>query len=172
MKRLMLLPLVLLFTVSALSQTRQPGDITSTYDKFKDLTTVSLFFMPVPTEHYERLVLGVYFIYPGTTLKQNVSQVTLLLRSNSEQWKFLHEDERELIILADDERIPLGSIERIQGEITSGGVAEFLGINLAASTFEKIVKAKKVEAQLGTVEFHLTSGNLKFLQDFAAKMNP
>lgn len=154
------------------AQTRQPGEIKATYDKFQDTSTVTLYYMPVPTEKFERLVMGAYFTHAGLSLKEAPPNVTLLFRSNSDGWKYLRRHQRGLILMVDDERIPLGSIERVEDEILSNGVIEYLGVVVSRSTFEKIANAKKVEAQLGRTEFHLTDGNLKYLREFLGKMNP
>jgi hypothetical protein len=49
---------------------------------------------------------------------------------------------------------------------------EFMGVFISSDTLRKIANSKKVEMQLGSIEFELSKEMLGYMKDFAALLNP
>ena len=181
------LALLLIFLCStAQAQTELPPKgkykhdkkIESSYDKFKDQTTVSVKYLsPLPALSPVRLDIVAAFLYPGKTVTKP-SIVALWFQSSSKNWQFLQQ--RQLLVIADGERIDLGEAERVDSKVNSSragryssgvSVSELVGKMVSLETFLKIAKAKSVEMRLGSVEFKLADDHLEALRDFASRMS-
>jgi hypothetical protein len=145
------------------------GEISEQYDKFKDVTNVTLKPMPMPCPLGEEAWLTAQFSYPGRTLKRP-DQVIIGFVFASKKAKF--GQSVELIVLVDGERLRVGEMYR-DVNFTSrhmNPVRETMAQIIPLAIFTRIAHAKKIEAQLGIFEFSLSDENLLALRELAARM--
>jgi hypothetical protein len=138
------------------------------YDRFEDETHVKLEPTRVLGGFYEDVKMGASFFYKG----QKVSAPDyfyILFVTNTKEWRFLRDSQRELTALADGERLALGTLDRDSHVRESGRVSEIMVKEIPYETFLKIVNAKKVEMKLGSYEFELKEELLEALRDLASR---
>lgn len=148
--------------------------IETRYDRFKDFTAVRLIGNPVAnlsSSTIKRLHLSAFGIYSGQTLTAPEG-ITLVLSSTSEDWFFLKGGRGLRAILNGEERLDLGTMDRANGTIRSGFVTEQLSLEITPKLLIKLATAKKIEMQLGSVEFELTETQIDDLYDFALAILP
>ena len=158
--------LILAFAVSFSAQTvtekiakvEKPKDIESSYDKFKDITTVYIKGIVFETKGNRwgmySIGLQAAFVVPGEKVTKDVDSFKLMFYSTGSQWHWLRDS--RLIILADGEHMDFGQGER-DSRINNSTVSEFVFFTLTRTQFEKLVNAKSVELQIGTFEGNITN---------------
>ena len=155
--------LLLLFAVPAFAQT-------VTYDKFGDNTSVRTESVRTPVFMNGSLFMATSCLHKGITLADiDDLHCSLVFRSSSRSWQFLKS--RELIFLADNERINLGEGSH-DGDVSrsrySSGVTERMTYKVSRSDLEKLAKASLVEIKLGYAVGRLDPKDLKGIKDVLA----
>jgi flagellar basal body-associated protein FliL len=147
------------------------------YDRFEDTTAVSLNLddqVYVNLNDYDdtEIVLGALFVYDGRTVVEPEHSIALIFHSVSEEWQFL--EYRDLIIMADGNRMRLGEMDLSDTVIGDGGdyVIEALYKDMSRETFMDIAFANNVEVQLGIKEFRINPQVLRGYRDIACRMVP
>lgn len=136
---------------------------TARYDKFKDITFISADEARIGHVRMEAKAL-----HPGEKLvKSGDLQCYLVFRSSSRSWLFLRS--RDLIFLADGERIALGAGSH-DGDVSSArynsvGVTERMIYTITRADLEKLVAAKSLEMKLGYLEAKLEEKDKKGMQE-------
>lgn len=145
----LLLILALALTVSA--QAKRIG-IDTEYDRFTDTTTIrnSQSIMPVRPGFvlFETVahIKGKYT--PGVT----PTEVALRVESYSDRWVFLGQTNALRVLYNGSERYSLGTMRRIDAEVTERGVIEVLYLEVSMEAIEKLASAEKLEIQIGPLE--------------------
>ncbi|PYS99092.1 MAG: hypothetical protein DMF63_13565 [Acidobacteria bacterium] len=146
----MKLLLILLFVVPCYSQA------TTSYDKFKDQTTVSA----------ESVHIGgrLHLEVKAIQRKPDATQYYLVFRQVSRSWVFLKS--HGLIFLADADRIDLGDGQH-EGKTNGhyGGVTEIMIYPIQREDLETLVKSPSLEMKLGPVEAKLDEKGKKGMKD-------
>jgi hypothetical protein len=151
-------------TLKVVSKEREP--ITAEFDKFKDLTMVST----QPTHVW----VGPIIKHPSWTFREYGPDVTFRFFCKGQHdtcqpedglvWLSFDSQEREwtyiklhsLVFLADGQRIVPATEEKWDGNVIDGGVLESVTATLRVPDYLKLVAAKDVEGQLGSLDFRLS----------------
>ncbi len=146
------------------------ASITDDTDRFTGVRSTNLHDMKlIPQQQFEEpLQIGAYFVKP-TTPSGTVGLpriVVLTFYSSSEGWRFLKF--HRLDVLADGERVDVPEVLH-RGDVVSGGVTEYMTVDLPVSSFIKIANAESVEMRLGGVELQLNSNHLEALRDLLSR---
>ena len=138
------------------------------YDKFKNLTTerVTVTAREADSDGPPRIFIEVGFVYPGKKLRTRPRSFFLTMRSFNQNMRF--ERVNSFITLLDDKRVNLKPMRRSEVRFNS----ETLTTDLTYGEFVRMVGAKKVEMQVGVVEFELTGDSLGALREFADRARP
>ena len=145
--------------------------IETKYDRFDNKTSIILKYTRVQGETRDSLDMALLTAYEGEKLTAPIKDVALSIASTSSDWRYLR-GSRTLRVIADGERINLGEMERRNSTVGRGYVMEFMGVFISSDTLRKIANSKKVEMQLGSIEFELSKEMLGYMKDFAALLNP
>lgn len=168
--------LILLLAVSTVEAQKNPTLPTTSalgfntrYDKFTDVTTISITQSLVPIRP-GFVLLTVAGAFPGHDANKVVPSVALILNSNSDKWMYL-ESEHELRLLVNGtERIKLGDMKRVHSEIGSyGKVTESLLLEVSFSVIETLARAGKIEMQIGIYEFELKPEQIDQLKEWVSR---
>ncbi len=153
-------------------ESTRPIKTTSFYDRFKDLTTVSMKNMLViGNNNYTPVIYGIAdfwltggFQYQGQTWTKP-TQVALAFEALEAYWEFRNPGNRNLILIVDGTRMDLGMMASQESVVPYVGNKESLAVVLPYETFLRIANAKSVEAQLGRLEFRLEERHLAGLRN-------
>jgi len=162
------------------------GEIETTYDQIKGITTVRLIPMQVYGEPHTSLkYIGgdearftASFTYLGQTLRAQPKTVLFSLISTSEDWKY--SDFRKLTALVDGKRLNLGPLEHVPSFTVSASanpksddyISQWIAISLTYKTFVRIANGKKVKIRMGPREFKLEKNHHEALRNLATRMVP
>lgn len=136
------------------------------YDKFKDLTTVTRIIpLGEEGEQLASLNLVLSFDYPGKVYVKP-GKVYFGLSSFYKRWRFLNAPDRRAILLIDGERVDLGVFERSGSQIEAGAIYELVGKDVAPETIQKLARAKKIEMQVGQFEKELAAHHKVGIKEF------
>lgn len=162
--------LILLLFIPCLSQIDTKG-VEVKYDKFKDKTTVTLMLeVNIKMVPKEDLVLGSSSSFDGKkpTVIPDKHVFTFISNSKLKSYGF----DNSLIILADDERIPVGNATTyIKGE-SEFEPSEIMIYSLSSNNLKKLAGAKSIEIQLGKAEFALNEKQLEAVKEFYKQIIP
>jgi hypothetical protein len=142
-------------------------EIETRYDKFNDITTVSL--LMILTAEPEAFSISAGFSYKGRVagiieaMSLTPWPIWFRVYSSNKGYAGLNSN---LVILADDDRIA-ATMENnyAQGQIIRG-------TSMSYPSFLKIVNSRRVEMQAGTLELALKENHLEALRDLATRMIP
>lgn len=141
------------------------GRFSVSYDKFKDITDVSVGPFAISPVRSSVVAMDADFFFGGQTLQEDVTAIHLVFTSYSAyrtgEWTF--GEHRELYAIIDGERMELG-----EGSWKShiGGLSsESIIFTLPIATFRKIAEAKLVELKVGSVELKLKDEHLIAFKD-------
>lgn len=157
-------------------QAARPIGKHSNYDRFKDVTTVTMQNMLViGNNDYVPVIYGIAniwltgaFQYQGQTWKKP-EQIFLGFEVLEAYWEFRDPNNRNFILLVDGERMNLGIMGQIESNVPYVGNKETLYVPLSYNDFSKVMNAKTVEAQLGRLEFKLEPRHLEGLKNLIAQ---
>jgi hypothetical protein len=113
---------------------------------------------------------------PGKQLDY-VRQVRLQLIFETKDWTKRHAlDERDLIVVADGERLTLGTMKLVNQDVNTSQLVdvmkEVLEVSLPYQTFQKIARAQVVEMKVGKTMFELGENNIAALRDLNNRVKP
>jgi hypothetical protein len=138
------------------------------YDKFKDLTMVTL----NPKLDEIGVVpdsLLVDYIYSGNTFAMP-SRIHFVMLTGSRDWQFLGLKQVKFL-LDDDLRMSFDASQ--DGSVGSSGiVVETITLDIPTVNYLRIVNSRKTELQVGSREFALSDAKLEALRDLASRLNP
>lgn len=144
---------------------KNSGRFSIRYDKFKDITDVSVGPFAISPVKGSVLGMNAEFSFAGQTVQEDVSVVSLVFSSYSAfrgaGWTFV--DHRDLYGIIDGERLELGegAWKSHIGNLSS----EELVFTLPIATLRKIAEAKTVELKVGLVELKLKEEHLIAFRD-------
>jgi hypothetical protein len=144
-------------------------EIKANYDSFKDRTQVALSPLKVGAGWEDDISLAVTYLYPGRT-PAVPEKVAFWIYSSSKDWKFLRN--REVLVIADGERIDLGDAVRISSDVNRGSVSEVLGVGMPIQAFLKIANSSSLQMRVGTHELKFAADHYEAIKDFASRMHP
>jgi hypothetical protein len=131
------------------------ADISDKYDRFRDITIVSTSRMLV--KGLKRSIRAqAQYSFPGET-QAKPDKVTLLLYVSAAN-PVLSEDDLALNFLVDGKRVPLGDM-KLNEEKGKSVVKQTLTVILPYETFRQIADGKKVEFQVGALEYTLADAH-------------
>ena len=133
------------------------AEISSKYDRFKDITLVRTSRMLVRGNKRSIRVQAEYSSVGKTQAKPE--KISLYFYSSASRPLF-REDELDLNFLADEKRLPLGKMRLDDEEKTKSTVKQAVVISMSFEVFEQIAGAKKVEFQVGDLEYKMTDTHL------------
>jgi hypothetical protein len=183
------IPLVLVLAITVVASPQSAGTNTPNvrrsktkvdvkYDKASDMTTVWLAPMTVihtgGENEREELELSASFSFPKHTIITPASVKIHVFSIYAGGAGF--EEDRRLIVTADDERIDLGNMELgFQDSFRPSHdrfpwVSQNLSLSVGYTDFLRVSKARKVQGVVGRKKFTLSSKQLQFLKDFAELM--
>jgi hypothetical protein len=171
MKKLAALLLALLFALSVVAQESAPpktGKVTQDYDRFKDLTTVSLE-MQLTGEAPRGLAVKAVQSFGGKAPAKAPDKILLAFVSAGDKQEYAIE--HGLIFLADGERLKVDNSAYMKDRAGSGYI-EMMVIAVPLETLKKVANAHKVEAQLGETEFELDDKQRASLKQFLSFVVP
>lgn len=162
---------VLLFLLLLLPQ--DTSELQIKYDRVSNNTSVSTKSHDVKTGE---LSVMLFLNYEGTTpTSKNIAGI--VFDSYSTDWKFLHEFDQRLHVLADEERFVLANPQR-ESKVNSSRYSRYVSVSerlVFVITYEQlglIAKAKSVEMKLGPETFSLGNDTLKAFRQFYTAMGP
>lgn len=132
--------------------------ISDRYDRFQDITIVSTSKMLVRGSA-RSIRLSAAYDFAGKTQKKP-GAVTLTFIAAAPRPLF-REDSLKLNFLVDDQRIPITSVKLADEEKTNTVVRQTVVATISLETFQQLAGGKKVEFQIGALEFKLTDSHLK-----------
>jgi hypothetical protein len=149
-------------------EAEEAAEISTRYDRFKDVTVVRTSRMRLSGGRRSLRVFA-DLSYPGKTPRQP-EKVNLSFYASAVRPVF-REEELELNFLVDGERVPVGTMRITDEDKTKSLVKQTVSVALPYETFAKIARGKKVELQVGNLEYKLTDAHLesfrKLLEDAA-----
>src|SRR5438128_9891648 len=113
---------------------------------------------------------------PGQQLDY-VRHARLQLIFETKDWTKRHPlDERDLIVVADGERLALGKMKLVNQDLNTSQLIdvmkEVLEVSFPHQTFQKIARAQVVEVKVGRTTFELGEKNLAALRDLNNRVKP
>jgi hypothetical protein len=143
------------------------GEITETdCDKFEEYCTTTLDGVFLA----DGLKLSAFFVYQPPKLRTPPKTITIRLTRSGEDWEYLKCNDLTFLL---DGRFKLPVDSKYDGDVLpSGGVIEFIVVNLPRADFLRIALAKKVELKLCITEAELSDDDQRALLDLASRMNP
>jgi hypothetical protein len=158
---------LLLAITLLLWQSPQEQKVTSSYDRFKDTTTVSSVY------EFTRFTNGqdVRFVkvravcsYLGERPSVTVRKIVLGFQVVSYRWQFLPAQTTSLIILVDKVKVFDGHAELIAHDVAGDAMAETIAADIERPIMDQMVKGKLAEIQIGSVELQLLPTNQSTLR--------
>lgn len=150
------------------------GKIETKYDGFNSETVVSLKKMRITCGGASALnetcvSLTASLHCPGVQLDY-VRHVTLQLIFDTKDWDRRHPlDQRDLIVVADGERLKLGTMALAKAGVDTSRLVdvmrEVLEVSMSYQTFTKIARAETVDVAVGKTKFALQPKNIDALRD-------
>lgn len=165
-----------------LIETKNLSQITTKYDRFKDVTTVMLqTVVSKPDDpRYEMLGPTVSIVasyqFSGQIQKAPPEIVLFsfqiyVIEGNQTRYRDSFSSTEEFIVLADGERL-MNRMERTELRDSVGGKYEIVSCPLTVATFAKLARSKKVEMRIGAYESVIKEYHLQAFRDLLAKAQP
>jgi hypothetical protein len=133
--------------------TRPITKVTVTYDKFKDNSVAK-------TKSVSAILhrVSLYYFFKGVKKPDHVKQVMMSVRRSGPSWEYLKYRPEEIIFIADGDKFAV-QMHNYDSDVTDGvfHCSESMWFNLSMTQLHLLVKAKKIEAQLGTNAFDFSS---------------
>lgn len=131
------------------------ADISDKYDRFRDITIVSTSRMLI--KGIKRSIRAqAQYSFPGET-QNKPDKITLSLYISAAN-PVLSEDDLSLNFLVDGKRVPLGDM-KLNEEKGKSVVKQTLTVTVPYDTFRHIADGKKVEFQVGALEYTLADAH-------------
>lgn len=142
------------------------AEITAKYDRFKDVTVVRTSRMVLRGGKRSIRTFAEYS-FPGKN-PTKAEKVSLYFYASAARPVF-REDDLALNFLVDDERVSAGAMRLADEEKTKSTVRQTILISLPYETFAQIANGKKVELQIGTLEYKMTDTHLDAFRRLLAR---
>ncbi|MGA9995982.1 MAG: hypothetical protein WBP93_11245 [Pyrinomonadaceae bacterium] len=142
------------------------AEITDKYDRFKDVTVVRTSRMLLRGGRRSIRTSAEYSFAGKTPMKPE--KVSLYFHASAARPIF-REDDLELNFLVDGERIAAGNMRLSDEEKTKSTVRQTVLVNLPYETFARIANGKRVELQIGTLEYKMTDTHLDAFKQLLAR---
>lgn len=134
------------------------AEISSVYDRFKDVTFIRTSNMLVRGDN-RPIRANTEYSFAGK--KQVKPEKVMLYFYASAESSLFNEDELELNFLIDEKRLPAGTMKLVEEEKTTSSIKQAIVIALPFEVFAQIANAKKVEFQVGRLEYKLSNTHLE-----------
>lgn len=113
---------------------------------------------------------------PGLQLDY-VSYAKLQLIFDTKDWDRRHSpEERDLIVVADDEQLKLGRMSLVKQDVGTDRLVdvmrEVLEVSFPYQTFRKLAAAQNIEVKVGKTTFSLTPKNIAALREMNNRVKP
>ena len=158
---------VFIFSLAFLAQGQTDSDVKKSYDKFKNITSMSLsigYFTPSGGV----ASWMVQAEYPGEQAPAN-PKIYLMLLSVNDDWKYLRKD-LTVRTLLDEKRGILGKLTRAESSVQGGNATEILSMTITLKTLESLGNASSLEMQVVSDEFTFTKEQIEKFKTFADKL--
>lgn len=132
------------------------------YDRFKNLTHISVGPFRVEDGLVSGLSVEAWFTFKGTTRPAETTTVYLTVSRYGSGWAFL--DDRRLLAIIDGQRLDFGEGDR-ESSVRRGGVSEALYYDMPFERFEQVANAKSVEMRIASKEFTLKDEHREAFRD-------
>ncbi len=166
LKRATLLTTLTFITALLCTAQEQKPEIKVEYNRFEDLTIVRLRPMVITKSASHELSMAASFANSGRTVQVN-DDVSIHFISLAPSWQY--ETDRSLILLIDDERLPLRTV-LYEKRVLANQAFETMAVELSHKTLTQIANAKEVVGRLGDREFELSKPVLEGLRELARRM--
>lgn len=141
-------------------------EITDKYDRFKDVTIVRTSRMLLRGSSRTIRTFAEYTFAGTSTTKPE--KISLYFYASSARPVF-QVDNLELNFLVDDERVAAGTMRLADEEKTKSTIRQTIVVTVPFDTFARIANGKKVELQIGTLEYKLTDMHLDAFRRLLAR---
>lgn len=142
------------------------AEITDNYDRFKDITVVRTSRMLLRDGKRSIRTHAEYSFAGKNPMKPE--KVALYFHASAARPLF-REDDLELNVLVDDERIAAGTMRLSDEEKTKSTVRQTVIITLPYEIFARIANGNKAELQIGTLEYKMTDTHLDAFRRLLAR---
>jgi hypothetical protein len=155
---------------------KRPINVHSEYDRFKDVTVVSLATMlivgkgdyTVAKDGLSAIYLSGYYGYKGQNWSKPNNVFISFVVLDDVRWEFGASKNRNLILLVDGERMDLGQMDlQVSTDLYNLSRMD-LSKAIPFLDFTKIANAREVEAQLGAREFLIEPRHLEGMRALIA----
>lgn len=140
-------------------------DVSDKYDRFKDVTIIATSKMPVRGNKRSIRTYAEYNFKGKNQIKPE--KISLYFYASAARPLF-REDNLELNFLVDEKRIPMGEMRLADEEKTKTTTKQTIAISIPYETFMQIAAGKKVEFQIGNLEYKLTDTHLEAFKKLLA----
>ncbi len=148
--------------VSSIDRGGRSSQIVSQYDRFRDVTIVSLKEIPLP----DGIALTPFYTMPGTSPSRPIA-MNLFFSSTSTEWRFL--DCHNVEFLVDGRRLPIESPKH-DGKVGKGSVAETVSFSMPVATFTALASGTIVEGRLCRTVFQFNPEQMFQMRALAARI--
>lgn len=151
--------------------------VASNYDRFTDKTTVQIQRTLIFSHDSNMMInysIGEFWLLAGyeysgqQKVKPNFVALGFSAMEATDHTEFRNPANRNLILIVDGERLPLGMMSEQLFFIRRVGNEERLEIAIPYNAFAKIANAKRVEGRVGNIEFVLQEKHLAVLRALIA----
>lgn len=174
-------------TASNKESLKKNGNISSKYNKSKNLTTVSLKPMALTelrqntpqTGYVQKLQMDMetFFTYPGETIAKPVETVTLRFHGTANNYIFAQGQPISVVL---DEKVEgatgrmlrLGDTDYKSDLKFNSIYEEYLTISIPADALTKISEAKTIAIYVGSYAYSLKEKQVADLRDMASRLKP
>jgi hypothetical protein len=153
---------------AAQAQETQGQSVKVNYDAQKDITQITLNPMILVSRKFEELRLGAMTSYKGK-VKVEPKEVALIFVSLSAMDVNKYESTRQLTVVADGQRFPLGETQRSK-QAQNGLFIESMAAIVPFDMFLRICRAKDVTMKLGLTTVKLSTQQITLLRAAASYM--
>lgn len=133
------------------------------YDRFKDRTFVSTSKMRIKGK---KRSIRTYAEYDFAGKTQTKPENITLYFYGSATSPIFREDNLELNFLVDGKRVSLGKMDFVEEEKRKTIIRQTVSVSIPYETFNQIVNGKKVEFQVGNLDYMLTDEHLEAFRKF------
>lgn len=133
------------------------------YDRFKDRTVVSTSKMRIKGK---KRSIRTYAEYDFAGKTQTKPENIILYFYGSATSPIFREDNLELNFLVDGKRVSIGKMDFVDEEKRKTIIRQTVSVSIPYETFNQIVNGKKVEFQIGNLEYTLTDEHLEAFRKF------
>jgi len=135
------------------------------YDKSRDRTNIQLrddYALEIKPGSLASLKFNIYYHCSGQDAGCRPYTVLFSFVAGSSKWVF-EKSNRELILLLDNQRVSLGQMDwdgSTSQDSSNANMIEQMTVYVPTSTFERVLRAKTVEGQIGSTTFKVDPSDL------------